>query len=39
LADESRELEKAVDSISRKLHARFGELTKKTGLLDKPKQA
>jgi methylenetetrahydromethanopterin dehydrogenase len=39
LADESRELEKAVDSVSRKPHARSGELIKKTGLLDKPERA
>jgi len=39
LADESRELEKAGDSVSRKPHARSGELLKKTGLLDKPERA
>lgn len=39
LADESRELEKAGDSVSRKPHARSGELMKKTGLLDKPERA
>jgi methylenetetrahydromethanopterin dehydrogenase len=35
LADESRELEKAGDTVSRKPHARSGELLKKIGLLDK----
>jgi methylenetetrahydromethanopterin dehydrogenase len=36
LADEARELEKAGDSVSRKPHARSGELLSKTRLLDKP---
>ena len=36
LADEARELEKAGDTVSRKPHARSGELMKKTRLLDKP---
>jgi len=39
LAGEARELEKAGDSVSRKPHARTGELLKKTGLLDKPERA
>jgi F420-dependent methylenetetrahydromethanopterin dehydrogenase len=34
----SIELEKAGDSVSRKPHARSGELMKKTGLLDKPER-
>ena len=38
LADESRELEKAGDTVSRKPHARSGELLKKIGLLDKPER-
>ena len=38
LADESRELEKAGDSVSRKPHARTGELMKKTKLLEKPEK-
>ena len=36
LADESREMEKANDSVSRKPHARTGELMAKTRLLEKP---
>jgi len=36
LADESRELEKAGDSVSRKPHARSGESMRKIGLLEKP---
>ena len=36
LADETRELEKASDSVSRKPHARSGALLVKTGLLEKP---
>jgi methylenetetrahydromethanopterin dehydrogenase len=36
LADEARELEKSLDQVSRKPHARSGALLKKTGLLDKP---
>jgi methylenetetrahydromethanopterin dehydrogenase len=38
LADQSRELEKAGDTVSRKPHARSGDLLKKTGLLDKPER-
>ncbi len=38
LADEARELEKAGDTVSRKPHARSGELMKKTGLLAKPEK-
>ncbi len=38
LADESRELEKAGDAVSRRPHARSGELLSKTGLLDKPEK-
>jgi methylenetetrahydromethanopterin dehydrogenase len=38
LADEARELEKSNDSVSRKPHARSGELMKKTGLLEKPEK-
>jgi methylenetetrahydromethanopterin dehydrogenase len=38
LADEARELEKAGDSVSRKPHARTGELMKKTRLLEKPEK-
>jgi methylenetetrahydromethanopterin dehydrogenase len=38
LADQARELEKAGDTVSRKPHARSGELMKKTGLLDKPER-
>ncbi len=38
LADESRELEKAGDAVSRKPHARSGELMKKTRLLEKPEK-
>jgi methylenetetrahydromethanopterin dehydrogenase len=38
LADEARELEKACDTVSRKPHARSGELMKKTGLLEKPER-
>ena len=36
LADEIRELEKANDSVSRKPHARSGELMRKIKLLEKP---
>ncbi|UEC42339.1 MAG: F420-dependent methylenetetrahydromethanopterin dehydrogenase [Methanothrix sp.] len=36
LADEAREMEKSMDSISRKPHARSGAILAKTGLLDKP---
>jgi len=39
LADESREMEKANDSVSRKPHARTGEIMKKTKLLEKPEKA
>jgi methylenetetrahydromethanopterin dehydrogenase len=39
LADQSRELEKANDSVSRKPHARSGELMTKTKLLEKPEKA
>jgi len=39
LADEARELEKAGDTVSRKPHARSGELLKKVGLLDRPEKA
>mgnify|MGYP002476498669 CR=1 FL=1 len=38
LADESRELEKANDSVSRHPHARTGELMNKTRLLEKPEK-
>ncbi len=38
LADEARETEKAGDSVSRKPHARSGELMKKTKLLDRPEK-
>ena len=38
LADESRELEKANDTVSRHPHARTGELMQKVGLLDKPER-
>ena len=38
LADQSRELEKANDSVSRKPHARSGELMTKTKLLEKPEK-
>jgi len=38
LADESREMEKANDSVSRRAHARSGELLSKKGLLDKPEK-
>jgi methylenetetrahydromethanopterin dehydrogenase len=38
LADQARELEKSGDTVSRKPHARSGELMKKTGLLDKPER-
>jgi len=38
LADEARELEKGNDSVSRKPHARSGELMKKTRLLEKPEK-
>jgi len=38
LADEARELEKCNDSVSRKPHARSGELMKKTHLLEKPER-
>ena len=38
LADQSRELEKANDSVSRKPHARSGELMVKTKLLEKPER-
>ena len=38
LADESRELEKASDSVSRRPHARTGELMNKTRLLEKPEK-
>lgn len=36
LADEAREMEKSMDSVSRRPHARSGAILKKTGLLDKP---
>lgn len=36
LADEAREMEKSMDSVSRKPHARSGAILKKTGLLHKP---
>jgi methylenetetrahydromethanopterin dehydrogenase len=39
LADEARELEKAGDTVSRKPHARSGELMKKARLLEKPEKA
>ena len=38
LADESRELEKANDSVSRRPHSRTGEIMKKTRLLEKPEK-
>jgi methylenetetrahydromethanopterin dehydrogenase len=38
LADEARELEKAGDTVSRKPHARTGELMKKVKLLGKPER-
>jgi methylenetetrahydromethanopterin dehydrogenase len=38
LADAARELEKAMDTVSRKPHARSGELMKKTRLLEKPEK-
>jgi methylenetetrahydromethanopterin dehydrogenase len=38
LADDARELEKAGDTVSRKPHARSGELMKKTRLLEKPEK-
>ena len=38
LADESRELEKANDTVSRRPHARTGEIMKKTRLLEKPEK-
>jgi methylenetetrahydromethanopterin dehydrogenase len=38
LADQSRELEKANDSVSRRPHARSGELMTKTKLLEKPEK-
>ncbi len=38
LADESRELEKANDTVSRKPHARTGETMSKTKLLEKPEK-
>lgn len=38
LADEARELEKANDTVSRKPHARTGELMRKTRLLEKPEK-
>lgn len=38
LADEARELEKYNDTVSRKPHARTGELMRKTGLLEKPEK-
>jgi methylenetetrahydromethanopterin dehydrogenase len=38
LADEARELEKAGDTVSRKPHARSGELMTKTRLLAKPEK-
>jgi methylenetetrahydromethanopterin dehydrogenase len=38
LADEARELEKAGDTVSRKPHARSGELLSKSRLLDKPER-
>ncbi|MCR3884181.1 F420-dependent methylenetetrahydromethanopterin dehydrogenase [Methanotrichaceae archaeon M04Ac] len=36
LADEAREMEKSLDSVSRRPHARSGAILEKTGLLDKP---
>lgn len=36
LADEARELEKAGDTVSRKPHARSGEILIKKKLLEKP---
>jgi methylenetetrahydromethanopterin dehydrogenase len=38
LADDSRELEKANDSVSRRPHARAGEIMNKTRLLEKPEK-
>lgn len=38
LADEARELEKAGDTVSRKPHARSGEMMEKTRLLAKPEK-
>lgn len=38
LADEAREIEKAIDSVARKPHARSGELMSKVKLLDKPQK-
>ncbi|MGA9098958.1 MAG: F420-dependent methylenetetrahydromethanopterin dehydrogenase [Methanotrichaceae archaeon] len=38
LADEAREIEKAGDSVSRRPHARSGEIMKKTKLFDKPEK-
>lgn len=38
LADESREMEKANDTVSRRPHARTGELMNKTRLLEKPEK-
>jgi methylenetetrahydromethanopterin dehydrogenase len=38
LADQARELEKAGNTVSRKPHARSGEILKKTGLLEKPEK-
>jgi methylenetetrahydromethanopterin dehydrogenase len=38
LADQARELEKAGDTVSRKPHARSGELMSKTRLLEKPER-
>lgn len=38
LAGEARELEKAGNTVSRKPHARSGEILKKTGLLEKPEK-
>jgi methylenetetrahydromethanopterin dehydrogenase len=38
LADAAREMEKALDTVSRKPHARSGELMKKTKLLEKPEK-
>jgi methylenetetrahydromethanopterin dehydrogenase len=39
LADEARELEKAGDSVSRKPHARSGDILSKRGLLEKPERS
>jgi methylenetetrahydromethanopterin dehydrogenase len=38
LADQARELEKAGNTVSRKPHARSGEILKKTGLLEMPEK-